>query len=236
MAQNKDSLGDRMKRYEKAFNYVLPQRMPVIIRLDGRAFHTLTRGMEKPFDKRLIDNMVYVAKRLTKDVMNCELAYIQSDEISLLLVPYKKFTTQGWFDGEIQKICSVSAGIASSIMTPLIIEMSDENVLKTKEVVFDSRCFVLPKEEVTNYFIWRQNDWTRNSVQMLARSLYSHKELHKKNTDQLNELIFQKGKNWAKLDDRLKNGTVIIDGEEKGDFIFRNNRELMDKILTVEES
>ncbi|MCP4130161.1 MAG: hypothetical protein GY754_04055 [bacterium] len=227
------SIGTRMKQYyEEAFKYKLPMRMPVIIRLDGKAFHTLTRKMKKPFDNTIIELMNKTALYLCEEIMGIQLAYIQSDEISLLLHNYKKLGTDAWFGNEVQKIVSVSAGMASASFSL--------NGF-SKPVVFDSRVFVLPEAEVVNYFVWRQQDWTRNSVQMLARSYYSHKECHGKNNSALQEMIFQKDDNWDKLDTSLKrgrcavkdsNGTWIIDNDIP---VFTRDREYIETLLTVEE-
>jgi len=211
---DKNSIGGRMKQnYENVFKYKLPERMPVIIRLDGRAFHTLTAKSDKPFDKNFIDLMDETAEYLCKEIQGVQLAYIQSDEISLLLHNYKKLDSQSWFNNEIQKMCSISAGLASAYFTmvyneSIIAYRNHRNTLQLSQ--FDSRCFVIPEEEVCNYFIWRQKDWERNSIQMLAQSLYSHKELMNKNTAELNELCFQKGKNWNDLEVSLKRGRSCV--------------------------
>lgn len=194
-----DSLGDRMKGYECAFRHVLPMRMPVIIRVDGKSFHRWTKGMEKPFDEKLTDAMDLVAKALCEQIQGAQMAYLQSDEISVLVVHYQRLNSDAWFDNQIQKIASVSAGIASSVMTQAI-----------KPAVFDARAFVLPEAEVTNYFLWRQQDATRNSVQMLARSLASHSECNGLNCSQLQELCFQRGKNWNDVATRYKRGRCVV--------------------------
>lgn len=212
---DKNSLGSRMKQnYESVFKYKLPERTPVIIRLDGRAFHTLTSKADKPFDLNFIELMNETTKYLCENIQGTQIAYIQSDEISILLHNYKKLDSQSWFNNEIQKMCSISAGLASSFFTYQLFGMN----LKLKHrgytfpeiVQFDSRCFVLPESEVNNYFVWRQKDWERNSVQMLAQSLYSHKELMNKNNSELQEMCFQKGKNWNNLSINLKRGRCCI--------------------------
>jgi tRNA(His) 5'-end guanylyltransferase len=218
---NKESLSGRMKQnYEQVFKYKLPERMPVIIRLDGRAFHTLTAKAEKPFDHNFITMMNETAIYLCKEIQGCQLAYVQSDEISLLLHNYKQLNSQSWFNNEIQKMCSISAGLASAYFSLLFSGKKQKDIgdfanISIKTIVFDSRCFVLPEAEVNNYFVWRQKDWERNSIQMLAQSLYSHKELHKKNNSELQELCFQKGKNWNDLDVNLKRGRCCIQNPEK---------------------
>lgn len=195
-----DSLGDRMKGYERAARSVLPQRMPVIIRVDGKAFHTWTRKLQRPFDTGFMVDMDTVAVRLCEDIQGARLAYIQSDEISLLLHNYTRLETQPWFENGTQKMVSVAASIAAATMT----------YIAKRPAHFDARTFVLPEAEVTNYFLWRQNDATRNSIQMLARSLYSHRECHKKNQAELQEMCFQKGQNWNDLATWLRRGRCVI--------------------------
>lgn len=199
---DKTSLGDRMKGYyENRCRYFLPRRTNTIIRLDGKAFHTYTRGLEKPFDTQFIIDMQETTKFLCKSIQGVKLGYVQSDEISLWLTDYDKITTEAWFDGNIQKITSISAAMASTYFSKK----------RGDTALFDSRIFTIPEiDEVINYFIWRQQDATRNSIQSLAQSLYSHKELHKKNTDELQELCFQKGHNWNDLPTYLKRGICCI--------------------------
>lgn len=195
-----------MKKYEQVWSISLPRRMPLIIRLDGKAFHTLTAKMKKPFDVMFSDCMLGTTIKVLDEAAGAVFAYVQSDEISILFHNYKKLTTEPWFDNSLQKLVSITAGIASARMTSYL------GGLNTKQemAVFDSRTFVLSEAEVNNYFLWRQQDATRNSVQMLARSLYSHKECHKKNNADLQEMIHQKGHNWSKLETRWKRGVSII--------------------------
>lgn len=114
MKNCKDSLGDRMKTfYENRSKTYLNRRTPVIIRLDGCHFHTFTRGFAKPFDKRLMETMQEVTLELCKAIQGCVLGYTQSDEITLVLVDYKELDSEAWYDYSIQKLCSVSAALAT---------------------------------------------------------------------------------------------------------------------------
>lgn len=219
-----DSLGDRMKNYENSFRTHLPIRMPVIIRIDGKAFHTYTKKCKKPVDNGLVECMNDTAMFLCKNIQGCQLAYVQSDEISLLLNNYKELKTQAWFDNNIQKMVSVSASMAGVIFTMNSykiwgihdnaegtgFEGMGYDSLITKPAFFDSRVFVLPKEEVVNYFIWRQDDAVRNSIQMLARTLYSHKECNNKNSPELQEMCHKKGINWNNCPTPQKRGRCIV--------------------------
>lgn len=204
---SKDSLGDRMKSYENSYRISLPIRMPVILRIDGKAFHTYTKGCKRPVDENLISVMNETAIYLCRNMQGAKVAYVQSDEISILLNNYTDIDTQAWFDNNLQKMVSVSAGMASAVFTGLSGKIWGGI---TKLAFFDSRAFILPKEDVNNYFLWRQQDATRNSVQMLARTLYSHKELENKNNSQLQDLCWQKGINWNDCPISQKRGRCII--------------------------
>jgi len=201
-----DSLGDRIKSYEKASSIKLPNRFPVILRLDGRAFHTYTRGCSKPFDKALMNAMDMTAKALCKEIQGAQIAYVQSDEISILIHNYKMYNTTPWFDNKIQKMVSVSAAIASTEMTM----QSKEIFGEYKTAIFDARVFIVPERDVNNSFVWRQQDWTRNSVQMLARSHFSHKECTGKNNVKLQDMLHEININWNNLDTSLRRGRCII--------------------------
>lgn len=202
-----DSLGDRMKKmYEDRYRISLTRRVPVVLRIDGRAFHTLTRGLNKPFDAKFIHSMVYAATKVVEDVQGAKVAYVQSDEISILLTDYDTIYTEAYFDYNLQKIVSNVASLAT-------IHFNDyfrERVRPEAVATFDCRAFNVPESDVANYFLWRWRDWERNSIQMLARSLYEQSRLHGKKRADLHEMCFQRGVNWADLDSRFKNGTLLV--------------------------
>lgn len=203
MAKRKlDALGNRMKSfYENRTKQFLPRRTYTVIRVDGKAFHTYTRGLERPFDMKLINDMDETAKYLCKNIQGAKLAFVQSDEISIILTDFDALDTDAWFDGNVQKITSISASLATAKFNEL---------RPNKIALFDSRAFTIPsKIEVINYLIWRQQDTTRNSISSVAQSMYSAKELHGKNTNEQQEMIFQKGTNWNDYDAKLKRGRLI---------------------------
>ncbi len=208
----KDELGERMKgHYETRTRLFLPRRTYTVIRLDGKAFHTYTKGFERPYDLRLMRVMDNTAIALCENIQGAVMAYVQSDEISILLTDFGTIHTDAWFDGNIQKIVSVSASIATAHFNNGM--YLDEEILApmSKVAYFDSRVFSIPdRQEVFNYFIWRQQDATRNSIQMGAQSLYSQKELHQKNTSELQEMMWQKGTNWDKYPVGFKRGRMIL--------------------------
>jgi len=214
-----NSLGDRMKNnYELRARHYLTRRTPVIVRVDGRAFHTLTRDFQKPFDYKLMEAMVVTAMDLFADAQGCKMAYVQSDEISLVLTDYDNLQTEGWFNYNQSKIESISAARATASFNRCLRLMS-----RPGDATFDARAFNIPDDEVANYFLWRAQDWHRNSITMYAQAYFSHRELHGKSCADMHEMLHTKGRNWATLLDTVKNGTFIIrrDGAiEPGDTIL----------------
>lgn len=174
----KDDIGDRFKAYESAFDFALPPRMPMIVRVDGRAFHSLP--LKKPFDHEFGAAMTTVAAILCERSQGAVLAYTQSDEVSVVLRDDQRYESQAWFGKRLSKVVSASAAIATAVFAST----------DWAGATFDSRAFVLPDlNEVTNYLIWRQKDAQRNAIQMAARSRWSQKQLHGKSTADLVEML-----------------------------------------------
>lgn len=196
------------ERYEERTRILLPRRTYTIIRIDGKAFHSYTRNFKRPFDDTLTNTMDRTAIELCKSIQGVQFGYVQSDEISLVLTDFTDIHTEAWFNGNLQKTVSVAASIATMAFNE---ETRTQQTAFDPTATFDARAFTIPdREEVMNYFIWRQQDATRNSIQMVAQSLYSHKELHNKNNSQLQEMIFQKGQNWDCCSPRNKRGSAIL--------------------------
>lgn len=236
---DKTTLGDRMKNnYENITRYYLTRRMPVIIRVDGRSFHTFTKGFKKPFDDILVNTMQDTMKYLCENIQGCVLGYTQSDEISLVLTDYAELTTDAWFGNNLQKMCSVSASMATLAFNKFFSEQIQDfmydccneygdSVLPEKQndydfaynvyfkkldtAMFDSRVFTIPKEEVCNYLIWRQQDATRNSIQSVGQANFSQKELHGKSCNNIQDmLMLERGINWNDYSTTLKQGSCCI--------------------------
>ena len=232
---DKTTLGDRMKNnYENITRYYLTRRMPVIIRVDGRSFHTFTKGFKKPFDDVLVKTMQDTMKYLCENVQGCVLGYTQSDEISLVLTDYAELTTDAWFGNNLQKMCSVSASMATLTFNKAfndnIVKYIDNNLdadcgvtkdlteytkilinARNKGAMFDSRVFTIPKEEVCNYFIWRQQDSTRNSIQSVGQANFSQRELNGKSCNDIQDMLMtQKSINWNDYATTLKRGSCCI--------------------------
>lgn len=235
-----DELGKRMKIYEAVPKMKLVRRMPVAIRLDGKAFHTFTRGMQKPFDEVLIKSMQETMQYLCKNIQGCVLGYTQSDEITLILVDYKELNTCAWFDNEVQKMVSISASMATMAFNRAFAKNVDEwgrltfpdwdnggtdkeldeNLLKLNDVyqkaiekgaMFDARVFNIPKEEVTNLILWRQFDATRNSIQMVGQANFSHNELQGKTCNQIQDMLHElRNINWNDFPTTQKRGSCCV--------------------------
>lgn len=222
------SLAKRMKDYEQVPKTRLIRKTPVILRIDGKAFHTFTKGFKKPFDEILMQAMQETTKYLCENIQGCVLGYTQSDEITLVLIDYKKLESCAWFDYEVQKMCSIAASMATMAFNNAFSELYHKNLFedlnvstedtyydnlfkKVGKAMFDARCFNLPKEEVTNNLYWRQLDASRNSVQMVGQANFPHKELQNKSCNQIQDMLFtQKGINWNDLPTYQKRGSCCI--------------------------
>ena len=203
---DKTSLGDRMKGYENDFRSYLPEKTYTVLRLDGKAFHTYTRGLNKPFDYHFMEDMAETAQYLCENIQGAWWGYTQSDEITILLTPFAKESSDAWFKGNIQKMVSISASMATYKFN----QIRREKRGITKVGLFDSRVFLLPsKEEVMNCLIWRQQDAVKNSISMAAQAIYSHKELNKKNGADKLEMMLEKGVDWNAYPLPAKNGTIV---------------------------
>lgn len=220
------SLGNRMKEnYENITRYKLPKRSYVIIRLDGKAFHTYTRGLNKPFDANFVEDMSNTAKYLLENIQGCKMAYVQSDEISLLLTDFDKLTTSAWFDNNIQKMTSVSA----SMTTMKFNRLRNLRGIDTG-ALFDSRVFMIPQlEEVANYFLWRQRDCITNSVQSVAQSMFGHKELNGLSCEMLKEkMISEKDVSWEYYKSVYRYGALHYKLDSGLSMIYHGNKAYSD--------
>lgn len=226
------ALAKRMKKYEAVPKNTLMRRTPVIIRVDGRAFHTFTKGFQKPFDDVLMRVMQDTMKYLCENIQGCVFGYTQSDEITLILIDYKKLNSEAWFDYEVQKMCSIVASMATMAFNRFFMYEYEEfnrwiyegsptdedkrlndvyyNAM-CKGAMFDARAFNLPKEEVTNNIYWRQLDASRNSIQMVGQANFSHRELLNKTCDQIQDMLMtQRGINWNDMGTSYKRGSCCV--------------------------
>ena len=244
-------LAKRMKDYEMRDRYFLQKRIPVAIRVDMRAGHTFTRGFKRPFDDIFMKSMQETAKYMCENMGNAKLAYVQSDEITIILTDYDTLETDCWFNYRTDKLCSISASMATmafnkffeanvknyirnimpNILTPLA-----ETYMKAAEkgAMFDARCFNIPKEEVTNLIYWRQLDATRNSIQMVGQANFSHKELQNKTCNMIQDMLHeQKGINWNDYPTVCKRGSACIYTEYANMNGSHNSGWIIDKEMPI---
>lgn len=214
------TLGNRMKEYEAVTDTKLIKGMPVIIRLDGRAFHTFTKGFNKPFDVVFNDCMTLTMQHLCENIGNCIFGYTQSDEITIVLFD-KDEKSEAWFDNRLQKLTSLASSITTLYFNKMLFEYynnQQEETISCKKLfqaTFDARAFNIPKEDVCNNIIWRQNDAAKNSINSVAQSYFTHEELQGKNTSEMQDmLMLQHNYNWSKdTPTRFKRGSACIKQE-----------------------
>ena len=247
-------IGKRMKEnYENRSKTALLRRVPVAIRLDGKAFHSFTRGLKKPFDDILIKTMQRTTKALCENIQGCVFGYTQSDEITLILQDYKELNTDAWFNYEVQKITSISASICTYYFNKFFKEEVDRyiasaesksddyiKILENKLTIpalFDSRAFNIPKEEVTNMIYWRQLDAIRNSILMVGQANFTHKKLKNKSCSMIKEMLLnEKGINWNDLPCHKKRGSAVIKDQDRKWFIDENMPQLINENREYVES
>lgn len=259
---DRSSIGERMKGYEDSQKTRLMSRVPVMIRLDGNAFHTFTRGFKRPFDEIMTEAMHRTMKYLCENISGCVLGYTQSDEITLLLIDYKKTNQQPYFGYVKRKVETISASMATmafnkSFMDVLYeaIEKETKGITSEKELsaignrykkyfrkagkaMFDSRAFNIPEFEVVNEFIWRQQDCVRNSIQSVGHANFSDARMHKKNVSQIQDMLMEeKGINWNNFPTHLKRGACCIKKpfvfNEGTDEEFTRNKWVVDKEIPI---
>lgn len=238
---------ERMKGYEKSSSNYLVKKVPVIIRLDGRAFKTLTKDLHKPYDEVMLSCMQDTMKYLCENIQGCVFGYTQSDEITLVLTDYENLDSCAWFDYSAQKSASVSASMATYAFIMAFIksicyfndkDTSYAEILNStirKNISFDARAFNVPKEDVINNIIWRQQDCINNSIISIGRTYYSHEELVGKTQKHILHMLEDKYVYWKDYSNAIKygvccykNGKKTEDGYlrrvfEDGSFVYKNN-------------
>lgn len=229
----KDSLGDRIKsKFEDVSRFYIPQRTYGIVRVDGKAFHTFTRGLERPFCPELTEALDTAAMALAKEMMGCKLAYGQSDEYSFVFTDLDKDESEMWFSGNIQKISSISASFFTAHFNEAwrqVCPRTGYGPAVVKLAAFDARVFVIPnRQDVFQYLIWRQLDATRNSLNMLASCHFSHKELQSKDASAMHEMLHEKGINWNNQPSSFKRGRVIrrVPNKRTVEYTHKKTKEL----------
>ncbi len=244
MGNKKNSLAARMKGYENISRSSLTRRLPVIIRLNGKAFHTFTKDMQKPFDPVLTQAMQQTMKYLCENIQGCVFGYTQSDEITLVLTDYATIKTEAWFSCNVQKMTSIAASMATLAFNTAYKQAAEEWCIeagirgyevwgwenpdrtppseedrkqsevyfsKLDKALFDARVFSIPKEEVCNYLIWRQQDATRNSIEAVGQTHFSQSQLHGRNFNEIQEMLWaEKGISWNDIPTESKRGACCV--------------------------
>ena len=247
----------RMKRYELSSRQYLTRRTPVLIRIDGKAFHTFTHGMARPFDMVITQSMQNTMKYLCENIQGCVLGFTQSDEITLLLVDFQTVESEAWFDYKVDKICSVSSSMATLEFNKSFARNSEvyrkacnsrDDAIGTiyeralsKGALFDSRCFNVPINDVCNAFIWRQKDAMRNSVRQVGHEYIGKKKLHKVSTKDTVEKLLSYGVFYDDFATELRRGSCCYKGDEGKFFIdkeipeFTEDRNFIERWLQYED-
>ena len=218
----KDSLGDRQKQYEEVQKHYLVPKMPFIIRIDGKAFHTYTRGFVKPFDNVMGAAMKRTMQSLCEDIPGAVFGYTQSDEITIVCKYTDRIKSQAWFGGRVEKIIAITASKATKYFNKYFRDEVDAFIsegealslaqsIHNREIMkphlkaidkgaeFDSRVFNIPEWDCINNVIWRQQDAIRNSVEMVGHANFSAKQLNKVNCEGIKEkLKAEKGIDWER--------------------------------------
>jgi len=215
-----DAISIRFKEYESVSRQFLINKLPVIVRIDGKAFHTWTRNLNSPFDSDLMEAMNKTTEIICKEMQGFKCAYVQSDEISIVLSDIShNVNTQAWFNNNRDKIISISSSLASANFNSIVTNyphLKHEAIDRHGLAYFDSRAFNLPLHEVENYLIWRYKDCVRNSLFSVAQFNFSHKELMNKNQSDVHEMLHTKGINWA---------TDFSSWEKNGRFFWKPHEE-----------
>lgn len=226
---DRTTLGDRMKRHEAAARLVLPRRTYSVLRVDVRAAHSYLRGAVRPFDEAFMDDMDAVARELCAEITGSVFAYAQSDEISVLFTDFGSIGTEPWFGGVVAKQTSIAAALATAVLNER---------RPGKRALFDARVFTLSDPvEVANCFVWRQRDAVRNAISMAAQSVFSHRQLHGVNGDQMQEMLFtEHGINWSDYPAGCKRGRIAVKRTGEREVTFTHKRTLAEETVLAMRS
>lgn len=201
------SLGERMKGYEKKYQQTLNPQLYTIIRLDGKAFHTYTKWLTRPFDLPFIEAMNETALYLAQHISGCQIGYVQSDEITLTLARPCQSKGEWYFNGNIQKIVSITASMAGAVFNRV---RERQGYVSSSLAHFDCRVFQVPSlEEVINNLVWRQEDCLRNSLLMVVQGLVPHEKLQGKKREEQLRLCQENDDPWEAYDESLQRGRFL---------------------------
>jgi len=202
-------IGDRMKSYE--LDHRLSKGVAVI-RVDGKAFHTWTKQIkaDKPFDSTVHECMIMASRAVLREAQGAKLAYTQSDEATFMLANLGE-NEGAWFDYKVQKLASVTASIFTNAFAHEYHYHVITRGYPNRPAVFDSRVYSVPIDDAANVFVWRQQDWSRNSIQMLGHAFMGHRAMQNLNTETVKSILMTDyNQDWNNLEDWKKYGTFVI--------------------------
>jgi tRNA(His) 5'-end guanylyltransferase len=219
---SRDPLGDRMKDYESRL--VLPRHAYTVLRVDGRAFHTWTRGLSRPYDEGMMAAMLKTARSLCSEISGTVIAFTQSDEISVIAKDFDYDTdgtelldAQPWFGGVVQKVVSVAASIATAKF--------NQHFPDRAPALFDARVISLPSAvEAANYLVWRSKDAQRNAISMLAEHHYTAKQLHRVSTARRREMLADADVDLSCIDPRFLYGQTLVAAHRQSTITYIDKR------------
>lgn len=237
--QVKDELGNRMKRYEAVTgDRILVPKMPFIIRVDGKAFHTFTKGVVKPFDKIIEHAMIKTAEALCKDIPGAVIAYTQSDEITVVCKYVDRIKSEAWFNGRISKIETISASKATKYFNKFFYEAVEKcenrKVYERKlfNAEFDSRVFNIPEWDCINNIIWRQQDAIRNSVESVGHCHFTAKQLNKVCNEEIKNMLLEKGISWEDdFTSYQKYGCLLYKATEHRESVIKGKKVTVERTI-----
>ena len=210
------SLGDRMKSYEFETRNFLQKKTPVIIRVDGKAFHTYTKPFKTdsdPYNCDIFDSMYCAMQQTHKAIQGCVVSYMQSDECSFLVLDTKAPETQAYFGYELPKIVSIVASTFTVNFYSTIQKfIAKKNYNVDRLPIFDARAFNIPFEDMSNYFVWRIKDAERNAIQNVARYVLGHKKIQGVPNVTVKQMLTEVGVDFDSLPLGFQRG-VIYNGE-----------------------
>lgn len=211
MNDSKDRLGDRLKAMESTYGSIsVKPSEHLYVRLDGRSFSRFTRSFDKPFDVDMHSLMLNVTTALAVE-NSVTLAYFQSDEISLAWRPRVSEAFQHMFDGKVQKLCSVLASQAGSLMMYYMLKEQLHPSRAEFHPHFDARVVGFESDEdLIDMFAWRAKDAQRNAVSSAACTVASHKLLQNLKSSQKLEVIANAGVDFEAYPASFRFGTFIV--------------------------
>lgn len=211
-----NNLKDKCNYYRDLTDYKLMPNCYILVMIDGKNFSKLIKNkFEKPFDDWFISTMDKTAVHLCKEVQNCVGAFVQSDEISLIIKD--NTSTCAPYDGRLCKLQSIIPSMATAFFNKEIIKrnilsgMNVDDITNMPDYCFDCKAWTVPSvNDAMAWILYRQIDCIRNSKQQFAQTYVPHKELCGKDTDKQIALCLEKtGNDWNAIENNKKYGRLF---------------------------